>query len=734
MKRLFDTIFHIPKSWRLETRVLGLSALGLFALIFIQVNFGETLDEKANTREMVLRYLIAYESFENVEDTLVEVNQLLSALKENPDPADQAKVEDHLKHLTQSLDRLNSHLANEPELKDSINRLINNRIDQAKADLPLLMNKVPVDLRKVNWSESLNHFRSALFDKREEAIRFALEKGARDDDQEGISGQIGVIILFILIFLIFFVVYHGMRRTRQDERKLVRAREEAEAAVVTKEHFLANMSHEIRTPLNAIIGFSRNLSETQLNERQSEFAQGIESAGRTLLTIVNDVLDLSKLEAGMVRIEAIPFQLNSLLDSIGRIFQRQAHDKGIELVIHQENQAPDILIGDPTRLTQMLVNLVGNAVKFTPHGRVDVFTRVINRQDENVVISFKIQDTGIGISADKLESIFERFEQGSASITRQYGGAGLGLSIVKKLAELQGGQVLVHSKEGKGTTFYLEIPYRLPREGEVPEPAFDEAELLSARDRLNRLKVLVVEDNPLNQRITALMLEKWGVRAELAKNGLEAVRLAEEAHFDLILMDLQMPEMDGYEAARTLRKKLDLKAPIIAMTAHALAGEQEKCIDAGMNAYLSKPFRDQDLLKVIFRFFPEDMELPEAEKGENVQINFNYLKELSGGDPSALAELAGIFLSHAPAELEKMKKAFGDRDFPLLAETAHSMKSTVAYMGMDQSLGARLKQLEIIASAQKPKPAEIQPLLTQVEKMTQTATELVRKEVIRSEK
>ena len=511
---------------------------------------------------------------------------------------------------------------------------------------------------------------------------------------------------------------------RKLEEDLEMARIEAERAGLLKEQFIANMSHEIRTPLNAILGFSNLLQRSELSGPQKEFTQNIQTSSETLLAIVNDILDFSRIEAGALHLERIPFSLAGLLHSVDNMFRYRAAEKGLQFEVQADDALPEAVLGDPTRLTQILVNLLGNAFKFTSEGGVRLHVSEANREGANTTVRFTVQDTGIGIPPDKLEAIFDRFGQAASDTTRRFGGAGLGLSISKQLAELQGGRITVESGEGKGATFTVEIPYSIAEaltgngSSYQPQPG---------RFTNQQVNILIVEDNPMNRRIAELLLEGWGFRYDHAENGRAALELLRKKAYDLVLMDIQMPEMDGYTAARKIRQELRLDVPIIATTAHAFAGEREKCISYGMNDYISKPIKEDELFSLIVRYAPQGR----PNKGKPVPtqpaddapegFDRQYILDISKGKPEVLREMAALFATQSAKELELMEKALQSNNFGEAAVAAHSMKSTAAYMGFAHSLGEVLKKLELEARSSSPDGAALQALLEQVKKMREEA-------------
>jgi PAS domain S-box-containing protein len=383
-----------------------------------------------------------------------------------------------------------------------------------------------------------------------------------------------------------------------------RATQKAEEATKLKEVFLANMSHEIRTPMNAIIGFSDILSERKLGEQEREYVRTIKSAGESLLTIINDILDISKIEAGMMTIEESNFSVKETFKMLHVMLMGKAKEKNLELLFTCDEDVPDVLLGDPTRLTQIIINLAGNAIKFTQKGNVNVHVQVLKNENENTLLEFSVKDTGIGISQDKLEHIFERFRQAEPQTTRKYGGTGLGLSIARQLVELQGGTLTVKSGLKEGSVFSFCIPYK--RSVEVL-PAPEIAREKYNMKELSKLNILLAEDNQLNVKLILSLFSENGLKLKVAENGSECIEklshrdsFGERNKFDIILMDMEMPVMNGYEAATIIRNELKSNIPIIAMTAHAMAGERERCLSLGMNDYISKPINANLLFEKIY--------------------------------------------------------------------------------------------------------------------------------------
>lgn len=395
--------------------------------------------------------------------------------------------------------------------------------------------------------------------------------------------------------------YHEFRIQIESAR---REKEISEHKTHLKEMFLANMSHEIRTPINAVIGMANLLLQQPYLPPQTKYLTAIKKSGDNLLAIVNDILDFSKIEAGKLDIEVIEFNLQEVLDMVYQTMRFKAEERGLELKIRKSESLPNHLVGDPSRLSQVLINLVGNSIKFTSKGKVEITARELgsnkNESGNSVTVQFTIEDTGIGISADKFANIFESFTQAGSDTSRKFGGTGLGLTISKQLIELQNGKIWLESEVGKGTTFFFNITYSIASE----ETKVIDAEEIIPVEKLNGKKILLVEDNDFNKIVAKETLETLipGIKIDTAENGIVAVKMNQEISYDLILMDVQMPEMNGYEATREIRKQTSSassKVPIMAMTANVSKEEVDRCLSCGMNNYISKPFLPNDLLKKV---------------------------------------------------------------------------------------------------------------------------------------
>ena len=497
----------------------------------------------------------------------------------------------------------------------------------------------------------------------------------------------------------------------------------AEDAVKAKQQFLSNMSHEIRTPMNAIIGFTKVLLKTDLGAKQREYLTAIKMSGDALIVLINDILDLAKVDAGKMTFEKIPFKLTLSISAMLHLFEPKILEKNLLLLKEYDTHIPDVLIGDPVRLHQIILNLISNAVKFTNKGSITVNVTLLSETDDEVTIEFAVTDTGIGINEEKIEKIFENFQQASSGTSRLYGGTGLGLAIVKQLVEPQGGHIKVISKINEGSTFSFVLHFqktKLQPEAEI---------ILLELDKENKnIKVLVVEDMALNQLLMKTLLDDFGFERDIAANGKIAIEKLNDKSYDIILMDLQMPEMNGFEATEYIRNTLHSKIPIIALTADVTTVDLAKCKAVGMNDYIAKPVDERLLYSKIVSLVKK----PDLLKGENQDsnnsignkkskcIDLNYLTHRTKSDPALMMEMISLYLDQTPPLVSSMKQSLKDKNWNLLYSAVHKMIPSFAIMGINTEYENIAKKIKEYAGTQL-QTESIHELVLQLEHICEQA-------------
>ncbi len=482
----------------------------------------------------------------------------------------------------------------------------------------------------------------------------------------------------VTVTLLILLLARRNAELRQQAEALAQARRAAEAANQAKSAFLANMSHEIRTPMNGVLGMAELLLETPLSDEQEEYARILHDSARGLLTILNDILDFSKIEAGRLSLETVPVNPRELLRGVVELLLPQARAKGVTVQVRVDPGLPPWLAGDPVRLRQILFNLVGNGIKFTERGEVSVEMRLLGRDDGRARLECRVRDSGIGIPADKLAALFAPFTQVDASATRRYGGTGLGLSISRRLVELMGGEIGAESREGEGSTFWFRLSLPL-----ASEPAVASASPLPvAPEKAGQHLLLLVEDNPTNRKIATTMLERQGYRVDHAENGEQALARLAEAHYDLVLMDCQMPVLDGFETTRRLRatEAAGRRTPVIAMTASVLAEDQRRCFAAGMDGFLGKPVSETELIEAVVAGLHGMAHVAAGAQVSGAAPGFELssLRARLGDDD----ELVRITLSSLVEDLPRRGQALADAlaagDADTARREAHTLKTLAA--------------------------------------------------------
>ena len=482
----------------------------------------------------------------------------------------------------------------------------------------------------------------------------------------------------------------------------------AENAVKAKQQFLSNMSHEIRTPMNAIIGFTKVVLKTDLSAKQKEYLTAIKMSGDALIVLINDILDLAKVDAGKMTFEQTPFKMALSISAMLHLFETKIQEKNLELVKEYDNKIPEILVGDPVRLRQIILNLVSNAVKFTTKGKITVSIRLQSEDEDKATIEFAVTDTGIGIPENKMDKIFENFQQASSGTARLYGGTGLGLSIVKQLIETQGGIISVKSIINEGTTFSFILSF--PKTKDELE---SETELAELDTEIKNIKVLVVEDMALNQLLMKTLLDDFGFERDIASNGKIAIEKLQSKSYDIILMDLQMPEMNGFEATDYIRNKLNSNIPIIALTADVTTVDFAKCKAFGMNDYIAKPIDERLLYSKILDLVKKPIPIATAIKyyednvngngqGKKVRcIDMDSLIHRTKSNPKLMMEIISLYLEQTPPLISAMKQSLHDKDWHSLYTSVHKMIPSFSIMGISTDFENMAKQVQEYAITQQ---------------------------------
>ncbi|MCX6249841.1 MAG: tetratricopeptide repeat protein [Bacteroidetes bacterium] len=545
------------------------------------------------------------------------------------------------------------------------------------------------------------------------------------------AGFIGMALVAFLLFVVFRN-YNNQRksnlRLHAAQKEILEQKERAEQSEKFKQQFLANMSHEIRTPMNAVMGMTNLLIDKDPRSDQQHYLEGIKKSSDILLHIINDILDLSKIESGKMELEKTDFSLRQTIEQVIVTLRHKADEKGLYLLSDIDGRIPDVLIGDPVRLNQIILNLAGNAIKFTEKGSVQIKGILASGDPSSVMnIRFLVIDTGIGIPEDKLETVFESFRQVNASDTRKYGGTGLGLSISRQLVELYGGEIKIESVEGAGTTFSFALNFQTGSAERLLQHTSSQANMDGRI--LNGLKILIADDNEYNRIVAYDTLKsKADVEIESASNGHEAIELLKLHDFDVVLMDVQMPEMNGFEATRLIRTNLPSPKkdiPIIALTASVLRTDLDKCRQAGMNSYIPKPFNASQLIRGIaevlgIKIRTLENTIEEKKTGssdKSLVTDMSYLNTFCEGDRKKMQKYIAMFLQSAPVLLEKVNAALAADDFIMVADQLHGFKTKFIMMGMKNTGSLSLILEQHCRSDSKPATihSDIKALLRDVE-------------------
>lgn len=508
-----------------------------------------------------------------------------------------ASVIDSVGFLTGQANNLLERLSDEPEAEEF------NGIPREEMELTLARRINQIADLNLELSRQLIEINSAYFSLKvdwETEINSATEINESLANKMTTQAVLVSLLLLMLFLMILVVIVNDINRNRDLQTKLRSEKENAQTLAEVKQRFLANMSHEIRNPLHAIIGFAEQLGQTELARNQRHLLRPLERSARYLLALINDVLDFSKIDSNNLQLETAGFSLHDVYEEVDSTFRSAAQKKGIELHTSYQEDLPEVVLGDSLRLKQMLLNLVGNAIKFTEKGSVTFAVTGKKKSGNRIQVSFEVSDTGIGIPKETQQQIFSEWTQADTGTSRHFGGTGLGLAITTKLAELHKGDLDLKSEMGEGTTFTLTIPYALGTTQDL-----EHTQVMDGSDEISwkGKKILVADDEPFNRVLIEILLQKMEIEADLVENGAEAINMLKEKSYDLVLLDLQMPEKDGFEVARETRAGISTELPLIAVTATATKNEADLAREAGMNELLLKPFEEKDLHRVLNKYF-----------------------------------------------------------------------------------------------------------------------------------
>ena len=574
--------------------------------------------------------------------------------------------------------------------------------------------------QKINNVNTQNQLAKYQFDY-ESIKKAALNKAQKEQEEKDSKQQrafytILVTILAISVGILYYLNFLRSKANKNLEEKnkqVELALQRAEESEGYKSQFLSNMSHEIRTPMNAILGMSDLLFDTDLDKKQADYATAIRNSSENLLLIINDVLDFSKLEQSKMPLESSPFSLQKTINDIYNTMRFKAEEKGLKFTYHIDKEIEDYLLGDGFRLYQVLINLVGNAIKFTPKGSVRLYAEVVNYQYDNGVnvsqtVKFSVQDTGIGIEKSKIEHIFESFQQANLDTSRKFGGTGLGLSISQQLVKLRGSEIEVKSELGVGSTFYFSINYEI-----CTEETYFQAQGLEEIEepiRMKNLSILLAEDNEYNRIVARESLQKIFVNANIyeVENGQKILDALRVSVFDIILTDISMPEMDGYEAAKIIRSRFvkpKCDTPIIALTAFTGKEEEKRIYEAGINAHVYKPFKINDLVNTIVKYidvsFEEKMPITVENKVENTiensLVDLSFLRDFTENDSEQMQYFILKFVDTIPNAVQQLEKAIEEKSFEKIRKNAHNIKPQLEFIGISEAVW-KVEEIEDFAT------------------------------------
>jgi signal transduction histidine kinase/CheY-like chemotaxis protein len=654
---------------RFKYLLLIIFLVSIVVIVFLQYNSGNSIKNLIRDNKSLVNELRIKKKLQQLQTDIIFVESALRDLVGNENAQHIQELDKQLNIIEDEFAEIQQLVtpAKESALWNRLDVLIKEKLENTDQATSVLFNhgrdsalRFIRSLRGRTIRDSIIHTIGMIDDSRQQALsNISTSVNLNGSKAKSWGIILAVIACLASISTFWYFIFQGQRQ-QELIQTLDKSEKRLKEASKIQEQFVANISHEIRTPMNAVLGFAGLLQKTNLDKNQHEYVRSIRSSAENLLTIINDILDLSRIESGMMHIEALPFNLRELVDSLVTMMQVKAKNRNLYLQTELDESVPELLKGDAVRLTQILLNLISNALKFTHDGGVMVKLDLLEKKEESCLVRFSICDTGIGIAPEKQKKIFERFHQAQPETTRRYGGTGLGLSIVKQLVEIQNGTIFVVSEPGKGSIFTVILPYQIAGKHESAAPA----PVLVAEPLIQKIKLLVAEDNAMNRKLVQHLLEQWQIDFDIVNNGAEAVQVLSKkgGEYDMILMDLQMPEMDGYTATEKIRFDLRLNLPIIAMTAHALAGEKHKFAQS-------------------------------RSESEVAVVDMDYLRALSKGDKEFEKNMMQLFTTQIPHELSELKIAISKRNYKKIGSIAHNMKSTVSYLGIHQ-LTPVLEQIE----------------------------------------
>lgn len=564
-----------------------------------------------------------------------------------------------------------------------------------------------IELRKKGVSSV---YQLPVKNKRGEIRWWAISGAPNYDDQGNLLGSVGIHLDIT------------DQKKLEEELKLQRAK--ALEASKAKEVFLANMSHEIRTPLNAIIGFLRELKRAGVSGSQQEFLDYSYNASQHLLSIINNILDISKIESGEMLLENKNFSLKESIENVITILKPKAREKGLMLTTSFSDKLYPVFKGDPSKIEQVLYNILGNALKFTNQGKIAVDCKVLQDLPHQQTFSIVITDTGIGMSEEYVRSIFKKFNQEDSSISRKYGGTGLGMSITKELIHLMKGEIDVKSEKNVGTSITIQLVLHKGNEKLNREVSAEKQHIV-----LDGIRVLLVEDNELNQLVAENSLKHYNCLVTKADNGKIAVELIEKEQFDIILMDIQMPEMDGIEATQILREKMVVKTPIIALTANAFKSEIDKCISIGMDDYITKPFAEESLINIIEKHIGRQKNQSDAVKVRAVPYDLTGIQKLGQGDEAFIKKIITLFITQTQEMIPMIDLAFNNQNFAEIARLVHKLRPSVEAVGI-ASISEEMRELEVSAKEQSMESSKMYSLFEKIKNILIEAIEQMKEDYL----